>query len=70
MKTWEQLDTLAKHDHLTLFRTRGGVTIYTAFGMQSSLMTLTVEDLTDEDGDIVMRRSTEAALIALKGIAP
>jgi hypothetical protein len=66
MATWKQLEDAAARDRLKLFRTPNcGVTLYTTDSFPQPLMTITAGDLTDDDADAVLRKTTETALRAL-----
>lgn len=67
---WAELDAAAGADRLHLKRTtRSGtlrsVEVCTLDGVPVTLFALNTGDLVDEDGDLVMRRATAAALAAL-----
>ncbi len=78
MKTWKQLEDMASSDKLRLLITRvvgahhlcDGVSVYSAIGLKTELLTITVADLTAEDGDLVIRKTLETALRGLRDLGP
>ena len=69
MTAWQQLVRQAAADNLELFRTEGGVTIYTVVGsIRLPLLTITLGELDDADGEKVLRQLTTKALELLKGL--
>lgn len=66
--TWQQLEEQAAGDELQLSRAFGRVTVLTCDRMPSPLLTITAGDITDEDSDVVMRRTLAAGLRALKDL--
>jgi hypothetical protein len=66
MMTWEELGQQAAADELTLVRSTYSVRVMTKGMFPSPLFILMVGDLTDEDADVVLRRTLEATLCALK----
>lgn len=67
---WKTLEALAKRDNLRLFRTKGGVTIFTTDMLECPLVTITIGELAEPDDDECLRDLTGRALQFLKGINP
>jgi hypothetical protein len=72
VKTWKQLEVLAKRGHCSLLRFSrkhgGGVTICEESSKYEPLVSIVAGDLSHRHADIVTREATEAALRALKGL--
>jgi hypothetical protein len=62
---WHHLDLVAKVDGLELRRVRSCVAIWTTTGVPLPLMTIQFNEVTDEDGDYLLRDAVAAALAAL-----
>ncbi len=68
VQRWQKLYRQAASDHLELFRTVSGLTIYATIGIRVPLVTITIDQLDDEDAEKVLRQLTEKALDLLKGL--
>jgi hypothetical protein len=65
--TWQQLHNAAAADNLRLHRSKhGGVSIITDRTIESVLLTITSDDLPDDDRDKLVRALVERALHVLR----
>jgi hypothetical protein len=68
VKTWRELEALARADGLRLFRTDGCVTVESTAAIPSHFLSITTEDLDIDDSDRLVRAALEGALDVLKSL--
>lgn len=66
IKSWDEIEELAKRAEVRLVRTKHGVTVYPRFGViQQAFFTITGGDLEDDDQDQLFRKTVTSALEVL-----